>query len=117
MAETLPKWGIDMATVNSLNLVVEEAFVNIISYAFRDDTQHEIVLLFKLHPNELEIAITDDGVPFDPTVQEPPDIGLSAEDRAIGGLGIFLIGKIMDGVRYQRRDSLNELILTKQVNI
>lgn len=117
LEETLTAWGVADSTVHSLNLVLEEAFVNIISYAFRDENRHEIGFLFQLNETELVISVTDDGLPFDPTAQEPPDVRLPAEDRSIGGLGIFLIREMMDTVRYQRRDSLNELILTKQISI
>lgn len=116
LEETMTAWGVAGSIIHSLNLVLEEAFVNILSYAFTDEKCHEIGFLFQLNQNELVISVTDDGVPFDPTAQEPPDVGLPAEDRAIGGLGIFLIREMMDTVRYQRRDSLNELILTKQIS-
>jgi len=63
----------------------------------------------------LKIEIIDDGLPFDPTNRPMPDVTLSAEDREIGGLGIYLIQQIMDTVKYSRIDNNNILTLTKNI--
>jgi serine/threonine-protein kinase RsbW len=98
-----------------LNLVLEEALTNIIFYAYEPGTVNEIRLDFVTYADRLEITLTDSGKPFDPTVSPDPDISLSAEDRPIGGLGIFLIRKLMDTVDYQRKDEQNILTLSKQL--
>jgi serine/threonine-protein kinase RsbW len=98
-----------------LNLVLEEALTNIIFYAYEPGTVNEIRLDFVTYADRLEITLTDSGKPFDPTVSPDPDISLSAEDRPIGGLGIFLIRKLMDTVDYQRKDEHNILTLSKQL--
>jgi len=97
-----------------LNLVLEEALTNIIFYAYEPGTVNEIRLDFVTYADRLEITLTDSGKPFDPTVSPDPDISLSAEDRPIGGLGIFLIRKLMDTVDYQRKNEQNILTLSKQ---
>ena len=62
------------------------------------------------------VTLIDHGIAFDPTLRKDPDITLSAEDRPIGGLGIFLIKKIMDEVSYQRVDERNVFIMKKKNN-
>jgi len=98
-----------------LNLVLEEALTNIIFYAYEPGTVNEIRLDVVTYADRLEITLTDSGKPFDPTVSPDPDISLSAEDRPIGGLGIFLIRKLMDTVDYQRKNEHNILTLSKQL--
>ena len=109
------EWGLSVSSVLSLNLVLEEALTNIILYSFDDNNQHIIETNFKIKGNELIISLVDDGQPYDPTLKADPDITLSAEERPVGGLGIFLIKKIMDKVEYQRKTNKNFLILTKNI--
>jgi serine/threonine-protein kinase RsbW len=102
----------DELTMN-INLVLEEALSNIIYYAFSDNKKHLINILLSVEDKKLTIKITDDGTPFDPTLHKEPDISLPVEEREIGGLGILLISKIMDTVKYSRDKNLNILTLTK----
>ena len=60
------------------------------------------------------ITFEDKGVPYDPLEKTDPDINLSAEQREIGGLGIFMVKKSMDDVRYEYRDGMNILTLVKE---
>ena len=107
--------GLSIPQVLSLNLVLEEALTNIILYAFEDQSQHSIEINFQSEGDQLTISLIDDGLPYDPTLKEDPDVTLSAEERPIGGLGIFLIKKIMDNVEYERKTNKNFLILTKNM--
>jgi len=109
-------WDLPLPLTMKLNLVLEEAFTNIVNYGFRDDKIHEIMLVFKKENNRLHISLIDDGVPFDPTLASAPDINLSAEERKIGGLGIHLIRKMMDKVIYQRIGETNVLKMVKMIN-
>lgn len=97
-----------------LNLVLEEALTNIIFYAYEPGTTHEIRLDLTTHADRFEVTLTDSGKPFDPTASPDPDTSLSAEDRPIGGLGIFLMRKLMDDVRYERKQAHNILTLSKK---
>ena len=109
------QWDLNIALVYSINLSIEEALTNIISYGYDDDGSHEITIDFSKNGPILSISIIDDGHAYDPTLREDPDISLSAEERPIGGLGIFLIKKLMDHVEYQRKENKNYLILTKSI--
>jgi anti-sigma regulatory factor (Ser/Thr protein kinase) len=93
--------------------VLEEAFSNVIFYAFDDKDTHMIGVEFILEKDKLTIVLKDGGKPFDPTAKEDPDTTLSVEERPIGGLGIFLIKKMMDEVYYQRVSDKNHLTMVK----
>ena len=100
----------------NLNLVLEEAVSNVILYAYSKEVQKEINLLANISDNNLIFVLTDSGKEFDPTKVPDADVTLSAEEREIGGLGIFLIRQIMDTVEYQRIDGKNVLTMRKQLN-
>lgn len=108
-------WNLSLPLTMNINLVLEEAVSNVIFYAFNDEKRHEIIILVSLENEVLKIEIIDDGLPFDPTNRQMPDVTLSAEDREIGGLGIYLIKQIMDTVEYTRVDNNNILTLTKKI--
>lgn len=102
--------------VFNLNLVLEEAVSNVILYAYPKEEQQEIVLTAKKSEENLIFVLTDTGKEFDPTQAPDADVTLSAEERQIGGLGIFLIRQIMNKVEYQRIEGKNVLTLGKQLN-
>ncbi|MBR4298780.1 MAG: ATP-binding protein [Bacteroidales bacterium] len=101
--------------VFNLNLVLEEAVVNIINYAYPKEDHEFIYLSASLHDGSIVIVLTDTGKEFDPTMAPEADVTLSADDRQIGGLGIFLIRQIMNEVRYERIDGKNVLTLEKKL--
>ena len=101
--------------VFNLNLVLEEAVVNVINYAYPKEEHQSIYLSATLHEDSIVFVLTDTGKEFDPTSAPEADITLSAEDRPIGGLGIFLIRQIMNEVKYERIDGKNILILEKKL--
>ncbi len=109
------QWDLSDALAMTLNLVVEEAFTNIVQYAFDDDHPHEIELLVSKEDHTLRLLLQDDGIAYDPTGREDPDTGLSVEEREIGGLGVFLIKQMMDHVTYERVGDKNRLIMEKQI--
>jgi len=111
--ELAEKWELSQALAMNINLVIEEAVSNIIFYAFTDKDKHEIKISVSLNNNKLMIKITDNGIPFNPLAQQQPDITLPAEERPIGGLGIFLISQIMDKMDYSRQKNWNILTLNK----
>jgi len=108
-------WEIPMAMAMTLNLVLEEAFTNVVNYAFDNKEVHFIQIDFIMRNRELTIKIIDDGKAYDPTQNTDPDVTLSAEERSIGGLGIFLIRKMMDEVGYARLENKNVLTMKKAI--
>ena len=109
------EWSISQELSMKINLVIEEALSNIILYAFKDKSKHEIRISVSKEDNNLVIAFKDDGIPFNPLSKKKPDINLPAEERPVGGLGIFLISEIMDEMNYSRDKNQNILILKKSI--
>ena len=109
--------GLGLDWVMKFQLVIEEMVSNVIFYAY-DSQQQEaaIELRFTWEAGTVSILLRDWGKRFDPTAKEDPDITLSAEDRPIGGLGIFMVKQLMDEVRYERVGSSNLLTLQKRIN-
>ncbi len=102
-----------------IDVAAEEIFVNIAHYAYKDKLpagefgQAQITCTYE--DELLTIIFRDQGVPFNPLDRPDPDITLSAEDRSIGGLGIFLTKKYMDKVEYNYENGENVLTLKKMI--
>ena len=109
------EFGLSPELVFNLNLVLEEAVSNVILYAYPKEEHQTISLIASKKDNQLIFVLTDSGKEFDPTQAPDADITLSAEDRPIGGLGIFLIRQIMNTVEYQRIEGKNVLTLGKEL--
>ena len=101
--------------VFNLTLVLEEAVVNVINYAYPKEDHESIYLSAKMKDGSIIFVLSDSGKEFDPTMAPEADVTLSAEDRQIGGLGIFLIRQIMNEVKYERIDGKNVLTLEKKL--
>lgn len=108
-------FSLPLDVVFNLNLVLEEAVVNIINYAYPKEDHEKIFLSAKLENESIILVLTDTGKEFDPTMAPEADITLSAEERQIGGLGIFLIRQIMNEVKYERIEGKNVLRLEKKL--
>ena len=107
--------GFDMSTTFKLNLAIEEAVVNVMSYAYPAGTKGDVDIDAEADDEQLKFVISDSGTPFDPTQKAEVDTTLSAEERGIGGLGIHLIRQIMDTINYERVDGKNVLTLRKKL--
>jgi anti-sigma regulatory factor (Ser/Thr protein kinase) len=112
--ETLEEAGCSMKVQMQIDIAVEEIFVNIAHYAYTPGTG-DAVLRVELQENPRAVSITfeDRGVPYDPLAKEDPDVTLDAEERQIGGLGIYMVKKSMDEVKYHHEDGKNILTLVK----
>ena len=109
------EFGLFPKMIMELNLVLEEVVSNCIFYAYPGQTGRDIVVEIECSDGELRVVVTDWGIAFDPTGKEDPDVSLKAEDRAIGGLGIFLVRKVMDRVCYERKEGKNVLVMAKKL--
>ena len=108
--------SLDSETTINLNLALEEVVSNVILYAYPQKMGENIIIKASSDDNILVFTITDKGDEFDPTKVEDADITLAAEDREIGGLGIFIVKNIMNEVTYQRLDGKNILTLKKNIH-
>ena len=106
----------DASLVMKLNLALEEAVSNVILYAYPKVSGKKIIVSVAYKGSDLIFTVTDTGVPFDPTLTENPNLGLEAEERPIGGLGIFLIKQIMNEVTYSRIHDVNVFIMKKKID-
>ena len=106
---------IDPSTAMSLNLALEEAVTNVILYAYPEGEHGTVDIDTTVVSGVITFVISDSGKPFDPTKQEDADVTLSAEERPIGGLGIFLVKQIMDTVDYVYKDGHNILTISKKL--
>lgn len=110
--------GADAQTEMNLELALEEIVSNIIFYAYpQGETGNNITVKYEREDDTVIFTIYDRGIAFDPTKKEEADVSLSAEERNIGGLGIFLVNRIMDTMEYQRLGNENILRLTKKIKI
>ena len=105
-----------MRAQTQIDVAIDELFSNIARYAYAPGTG-EATVRFEYAEEERMVAITfiDRGVPYDPLAKADPDVTLSAEERSIGGLGIFLVKKTMDDMRYERSGDLNVLTIRKKI--
>lgn len=101
-----------MKTQMQIDVALEEIFVNIAHYAYPDG-DGEAQISATVVPGRMEITLTDSGIPYDPLAKPDPDVTLPAEERAIGGLGIFMTKKLMDELSYRRVDGTNNLTIIK----
>lgn len=110
--------GLDAMLTFNLNLVLEEAVTNVIMYAYPQDEDHTMTLKTwtEQSDNIIVFELKDQGRPFNP-IEEAPEVDttLSADERQIGGLGIFLINKIMDDVTYRYEEGSNILTMKKNI--
>ena len=106
--------GLDMSLTMSLNLALEEAVVNVMDYAYPDGQKGDVDIEVTADQQWLTFVISDTGIAFDPTAKEDVDTTLSAEERPIGGLGIFLVRQLMDVIDYKREGNKNVLTLRKK---
>lgn len=99
----------------NMTLACEELLTNTISYGYPEEGDHRLQVTVFCSERQVEVVLEDDGVPFDPLTAEEPDLGLSLEERAIGGLGIHFVRTLMDEMAYERTSSGNRLVLLKKV--
>ena len=113
--EVCEQLGFDMSATMQMNLALEEAVVNVMNYAYPAGTKGEVCIEAEAEADTPMFTIIDSGIAFDPTEKDEVDTTLSAEERQIGGLGIYLVRQLMDDVEYERRDGRNILKLTKKL--
>lgn len=106
--------GFDQKRINEIELATEEALVNICNYSY-PEKPGDVEINCKSDDSHFMIEMIDSGKPFDVTSLSDPDLTPNIDERKIGGLGVFLIKKMMDGVRYRRENDQNilDLIIKK----
>lgn len=101
----------------TLEIVVEELYTNIASYAYGNHTGTVTVKCsVKREPLELTVTFMDRGIPYNPLEHKDPDIKAPLEQRKIGGNGILMAKEMMDGIQYEFKDGMNILTIKKEMN-
>ena len=107
----LSEGGVSNKLIFKVNMAIDEIYSNIARYSGATEAR----VGCNVSENKVSLRFIDNGSPYDPTVKEDPDTTLSAEEREIGGLGIYMVKKIMDEISYEYKDGLNILILEKNI--
>ena len=99
-----------------IDIAIDELFSNIAQYAYRPGVGPATVRVETVSdPPSVVITFIDNGIPYDPLAKDDPDTTLSAEEREIGGLGIYMVKKSMDDITYEYKDGQNILTLKKHL--
>lgn len=98
-----------------IDVVLDELLSNIIKYGYSDDAPHEIRVTLSANSTHVDIHIVDDGKAFDPLAAPGPALSLPLAERPVGGLGLHVVRKLMNDVKYQRENNHNYLFLKKLV--
>lgn len=114
--EQLEQLDCPMKAQMQVDIAIDELFGNIAHYAYNPETGPATVRV-EVIENPLAVVITfiDNGIPYDPLAQADPDVTLSAEEREIGGLGIYMVKKSMDDISYEYKDGQNILKIKKNI--
>ncbi len=114
--ELLEQYDCPMKAQMQIDIAIDELFGNIAHYAYNPDVGPATVRV-EVTDDPITVIITfiDHGVPYDPLKKADPDITLSAEERDIGGLGIYIVKKSMDDITYEYKDGQNILSIKKKI--
>ena len=114
--EQLEALDCPMKAQMQIDIAIDELFGNIAHYAYNPEIGKATVRVEVIEdPLAVTITFIDNGVPYDPLAKADPDTTLSAEEREIGGLGIYMVKKSMDDITYEYRDGQNILAIKKNL--
>ena len=114
--EELEKHDCPMKMIMQITLALEEIFVNIAHYAYPESRGDiHLGIAFDEGAEEVIFRFTDQGIPFNPLARPDPNVKASADERKIGGLGIYMMKKTMDGVAYCYENNINILTMRKKL--
>ena len=114
--EQLEEYDCPIRAQMQIDIAIDELFGNIAQYAYNPEVGDATVRVEVIEdPLSVVITFIDKGVPYDPLAKDDPNIALSAEEREIGGLGIFMVKKTMDEITYEYKDGQNILAIRKSL--
>lgn len=114
VVDQMEAMGSSPKAVMQVTISLEEMFVNVAHYAYGDG-EGTVKVILNPEDDQISIQLVDEGTPFDPLAKDDPDITLKADQRKIGGLGIFMTKQMMDEVRYSNTDGKNILTMIKKI--
>jgi len=107
--------GLTARALHDVQLALEEHLANILSHGYDDKLEHYIRVHVQLSAPELRVVVEDDGHPFNPLEHPTPDLSKSIDERPIGGIGIHMMRKSLDGLEYHREHGKNILVMVKRI--
>ena len=114
--EQLEQYDCPMKAQMQIDIAIDELFSNIAQYAYTPNTGKATVRVEVTEdPMAVVITFIDNGVPYDPLAKEDPNVSLPADERQIGGLGIFMVKKSMDEITYEYKNGQNILTIKKHI--
>lgn len=106
--------GFKKQDVADIRLAVDEAYTNIIKHSYKYDDQKSVEIELGCNENEFWVSLLDIGESFDPSSYSEPDVRQQIKNKKRGGVGVYLIKKLMDDVQYLNDGSTNEIRMTKK---
>jgi anti-anti-sigma factor len=107
--------GLPLGMVFDMNLALDEVLTNIVTYAYDDEDEHQIVVRLRLERDRFVVDVEDDGREFDPLATDEPDLAAPVEERPVGGLGLSLVRRLVSELAYDRRGGWNVLTMTRYI--
>ncbi|NGP89125.1 ATP-binding protein [Fodinibius halophilus] len=114
VAKHASEFGFAPQDVDDIRLAVDEAYTNIIKHAYKNDRQKSVDIELGYNSQKFWISLLDTGDAFDPSNYSKPDVRQKIKEKKRGGVGVYLIRKLMDDVEYQTKGSVNEIRMTKK---
>tara|TARA_R100000908_G_scaffold59405_1_gene35942 strand:- start:45898 stop:46320 length:423 start_codon:yes stop_codon:yes gene_type:complete len=107
--------GLDQKDVSEIRLAVDEAYTNIIKHAYNNNASMKVNIEIGSDGDQLWISLMDEGDSFDPSTYHEPDLMQRIKEKKRGGMGVYLIRKLMDQVQYNRKGKTNEIRMVKNL--
>jgi anti-sigma regulatory factor (Ser/Thr protein kinase) len=107
--------GLAARALHDVQLALEEHLANILSHGYDDKLEHYIQVRVQFSTPDLRVVVEDDGHPFNPLEHPAPDLSKSIDERPIGGMGIHMMRKSLDGLEYHREHGKNILVMIKRI--
>lgn len=115
VAEHAQNIGLSQKEISEIRLAVDEAYTNIIKHAYKNSPSETVEIEIGSDNSQLWITLIDEGKSFDPETYSEPDIIQRIKDKKRGGMGVYLIRKLMDQVQYNRKGQSNEIRMVKNL--
>ena len=115
VAEHASKLGLSPKDISEIRLAVDEAYTNIIKHAYKNSPSKPVTVEMGFNRSQLWISILDEGESFKPDEYQEPDILRRIKNKQRGGMGVYLINRLMDQVQYNRKGHLNEIRMVKNL--
>lgn len=115
VGEHSQKIGLSKDQIDEIRLAVDEAYTNIIKHAYKRENGKPVTIEFGYDDSQIWVTLTDRGESFDPSQYNEPDLQKRIKNKQRGGMGVFLIRKLMDSVHYSRSGKQNTIKMVKNL--